>query len=295
MKKQITFYLSTLLIGLFAICALPIDALAQDDPSEKKKEKPVRNPWEVGYVIESQNDYVLSVKTLEMIMQHRFGNFGNETFNLAGIYGASNIRIGFNYGILKNAQIGFGTEKNGLAQDLNWKYKILTQTKSNSMPIAMSYYGNIEYSAKPKADFGSEAEYKGTHRMAYFNQLMISRKFNKRITAMVAATYAHYNQIDTASINGLEHDNFGFVVAGRVKVAPSIYALVEYEHPLTTPDVVQPNLSFGLEFMTSAHAFQVFVTTYNGISYQNNLVYNTNDFSNKGFRFGFNMTRNWNL
>ena len=77
--------------------------------------------------------------------------------------------------------------------------------------------------------------------------------------------------------------------------------MFEYDQSLTTPEVVKPNLSIGYEVATSSHAFQMFVTTYRGISYQRNLAYNTNDFtkfeSNEpwGFLIGFNITRNWNF
>jgi hypothetical protein len=187
-----------------------------------------------------------------------------------------------------------------MAQDINWKYKILTQTKSGSMPIAMTYYGNVQINSTPSANFG--ADYSFSKRLSYFNQIIISRKFSKKLTMQVTFNYAHFNQIDTtiAGMSELTHDNFGFGVAGRYKVGKNAAVLVEYDQALTTPELIKPNLSLGIELGTSAHVFHIFVSTYKGISYQNNMVFNRNDFTNfekgkMGILIGFNMTRNWNF
>ena len=172
---------------------------------------------------------------------------------------ASNIRIALNYGLFKNAQIGIGTTKDNKLQDLNWKYKILTQTKSGSMPIALTYYGNVEYDARDKENFGAEAEYKGSYRMSYFNQLIISRKFSKAITAQITGSYAHYNLVDSVFTPDLKHDNFAIGLAGRVKISRQTSIIIEYDLPLTTPDYIKPNYSIGVEMATSSHAFHIFI------------------------------------
>ena len=296
-------------IALFVLVAiLPTQTIAQDStkveaPKPKKKsDKPVRSPWNAGMLIETQTDLVWAPKTLEFVIQHRFGNLGSGTFDLAGLYAPSNIRLAFNYGLFKNAQIGIGTTKDKKIQDVNWKYKILTQTRSNSMPIAMTYYGNIEINASEKSTFGTGDNYRFANRVSFFNQFIISRKFSKKLTMQVTLNYAHFNLIDTnvVGMGELKHDNFGFGVAGRYKVGSNTALMLEYDQALTTPENIKPNLSFGVEMGTSAHVFQVFVTTYRAISYQNNMVYNSNDFTKFeddgwGILVGFNMTRNWNF
>ena len=39
--------------------------------------------------------------------------------------------------------IGAGTTKDYKLQDIHWKYLILQQTEDNSMPVSLSYYGNM--------------------------------------------------------------------------------------------------------------------------------------------------------
>jgi len=312
--KYSGYTLALLAMLLFSGTATWAQEAETEEPeaTTEKDNKPVRSPWAAGMLIETQTDLVWAPKTLEMVMQHRFGNLNNEGFDMAGIYGASNIRIGFNYGLFKNAQIGAGSTKVGsrIYTDINYKYKLLTQTRSNSMPIALTYYGNVEIGLGSDELWGTD--YAFTHRLSYFNQLIISRKISNNLSVMVAANWAHFNQIDTATWPNMTHSNFSLTFAGRYKIGSTTSILVEYAQPLTTPGALKwlpedpannlsqdevglRNLSIGLEFSTSSHAFHVFLTTYRNISYQQNLSFNTNYFTDGAILFGFNITRNWNF
>jgi len=300
--------------AIILLIMVPTILFAQEEAEAtppKKAEKPVRSPFAASTLIESQSYVVFAKKTLVFDMQHRFGDLNNmaintDEFDLAGIYGPSNIRMGLTYVVLENFQLGLGTTKNKLLQDLNWKYAILTQTRSGSMPIALTYYGNIVYDASANSNFEDEyTPYKETSRISYFNQLIVGRKFGKNVAVQLMFNYAHFNLIDTINRNpdptetnyakDVKHDNFGVGFAGRYKFSPQGSVLLEYEHPLTTPDNIKPNVSFGVEFATSSHAFQIFITTYNSIMYQHNMVYNTKEYNKGGMRLGFNITRNWSF
>ncbi len=311
MKTTVSKQISILFLILGMICFGITSAYAQEEEPEKKKEsKPIRPAWTASALVETQTDLVWDPKTLEFVMQHRFGLLNaNNGFDLAGIYGASNIRIGLVYGLFKNFNIGVGTQKNNLIQDVNWKYKILTQTRDNKMPVSLAYFGNVQFDCRDKSFFG--AEYKFTNRMAYFHQLIVSRKFSRSLSIQATANFAHYNQLNQDVYPNLEHSNFGFGVGGRLKISGAMYLIFEYDQALTTPGALKwlketdpalaqdevglRNISLGIEIATSSHAFQLFVTTYNGISYQQNLMFNTNYYSEGAVLIGFNITRNWNF
>ena len=275
--------------------SMPLQAQKQEDKQQeqkkKKADKPVRSPWSSGVLIDTQTGKVLRKKSLEFNIQHRFGNINSGTFDLLGIYGASNIRLGLSYGLFKNFQIGIGTTKNNKYQDINWKYKFLTQTRSNSMPVSLAYYGNMAFTAFEKDYYG--ANYKLAHRISYFHQLILGRKFSRWLTLQVSFQYAHFNFIDTTSISGAIHDNFGAGLAGRIKISPQTSIAFEYDQPLNTSANIKPNLSLGIDVGTAGHVFQIFVTTYNGIIPQENLAFNTNEFFKGDVSLGFNITRIW--
>jgi hypothetical protein len=290
----------SILLLVLAIMSLTKSAFGQEE--EKRKARPVRSPFESTMLLEKQTTETNSEKTLQMVMQHRFGNVTNEGFDLFGIYGASNIRIGLNYSILKNVQIGIGTSKFKLIQDLNWKWSILEQTRSNSIPLAITYYGNVAMEA-----LGKENYQKFSHRVSYFHDLLISRKFSHKFTLQLSFSYAHFNVVDSSSFSpqgdtvvlthDRRHDNFGIGLIGRYKVSPQSSILFEYDQPinLTEVDVSKPNLSLGFEVSTGSHAFQIIIGSYKAILPQRNLVYNDNDFTKGDVFLGFNITRLWNF
>ena len=289
---------------------LPTQAQAQDEaatPVEEKENRPTKYSFEAGQLIESQTFMVLPKKTLEFLIQHRFGNVNSYGFDMMGLYATSNIRFALNYGLFKNAQIGVGANKFSITNkkpsvDLNYKYALLRQTETNSMPLSVTYYGNTQLDIRSeKTLFGNE--YSFNHRFSYFNQLIIGRKISKAISLQVSADHAYFNQIDTVSTPELKHLNFGIGFAGRYKFSSQGSVIFEYALPLTVPkyDIeevqkkigVKPNLSLGFEFSTGGHAIQFFVTTYNALSPQGNLMYSTNDFTKQDVLIGFNLTRNW--
>ena len=76
--------------------------------------------------------------------------------------------------------------------------------------------------------------------------------------------------------------------------------MFDYSKPITQfedsdVDLNLPGVSLGVEFATSAHAFQLFITNYNGIVPQQNYMKNTNDFFSGDILIGFNITRIYNF
>lgn len=256
---------------------------------EEADNRPVRSPYETVTLIDNQTVVTPFKGAFQLEILHRFGKI--ETIeNLYGIYASANTRIGLNYGITDKIMVGIGTTRDYKLQDLQWKYNILEQTRSGSMPIALTYYGNVVYDARSKETFEySSSEYKDIHRFSYFNQIIVSRKFGDRFSAMIAPSMAWHNAVADSTYKNM---NFAISAGGRAMVIGMNSVIVEYHQPLTTSDneLIKPGLSLGVEIGTSTHAFRVFVTNYNQIIAQRNLVYNTNDFFAGDVLFGFNIS-----
>jgi hypothetical protein len=117
-----------------------------------------------------------------------------------------------------------------------------------------------------------------------------------------AVSVSHYNlaQSFTASTN----DIWGLAIGARYKVSPQTAIIVDYTQPFTDFDLdefgrdVNPEagISFGVEFATSSHTFQIFATNLKGIVPQENYVFNatTPPYGQK-LMIGFNITRNYNF
>jgi hypothetical protein len=277
-----------LTLSLFVTPLFCQDAVQATDGS-----KPVRFTFGTSVLIENPTIATPYKGGLELNIHHRFSLI-ESIDNLFGIYGSANTRIGLNYGITDRLMIGAGTTKDYKLQDVQWKYLILQQTEDNSMPVSLSYYGNMVLDARTEDNFGPADSYKFIHRLSYFTELIVARKINEKFSVQVAPSCAYFNSVpqygDTAGYKNL---NLGLSAGARANLFGNHSVILEYDQLFTKQDLdvqPKPNLSLGWEIGTATHTFQVFVTNYNQIICQRNLVFNENDFTKGDYLFGFNIT-----
>ncbi len=280
-----------LIVLLLSLFLAPV--FSQEETA--KTSDPVRFTFGTGLLIDNQTVATPYKGGLELEIHHRFSLIENY-HNLFGIYGSANTRLGLTYGVTDRLMIGAGTTKDYKLQDIQWKYLILRQTEDNSMPVSVSYYGNMVADLRTEDSFGPEESYKDIHRLSYFTQLIIARKFSEKISLQVAPSLAYFNSVpvysDTAGYKNL---NFGVHVGAKATVVGNHSLLLEYDQLLTKQENLgdldpKPNLSLGWEIATATHNFQIFVANYSQIISQRNLVFNTNDFAEGEFLVGFNIT-----
>jgi len=311
--------------------------LAQEDSSQAKSEapvvqkvKPVKNTFQSVWIIENQTVMVPVKKTFEMDIMHRFGLWNKGYEDFWGFFAPSNIRLGFSYSPINHLNVGIGVTKTTMAVvpyaekpssiagpmwDASAKYSIITQTKGK-YPVSVTYYGNVGYNTKKDPD--NEIYLNYSDRLTYFNQLIIARKVTDKLSIQIAPSHAHQNLVngyfvkaDSATLKAkaeMAHDQFSISLAARYKLTPVTSLIMNYDQPITkhTKNNPNPNFSFGLEFTTSSHSFQLFFTSYQSLVPQINSLYNTNNPLNHkvkedgGYPFspefliGFNVTRLWN-
>jgi len=302
--KKMKSILYTLIVFLFFLTPTLVSAQDEDDSP-----KPERKAFESAVLLENQTDVINTKNTLEWNIQHRFGPVSTGSSDLYGLFAASNIRLGFTYSLAERLGIGFGLSKIRATNpyiDLNIKYKILQQMRSGWPWVNLTYYGNAAIDTRSGDNFE-----KGAHRLSYFHEGIMSRRISYKFSVQVGLQYSHFNAVDTL----YENDMFAISVGARYKVSPQTSIVFEWTEPTlehdhkysSDPEINRDtgpfrNISLGVEIATSAHAFQIFISTYRDILPQYNLHFNTNEFitevdgKNKlGFLFGFNMTRLWNF
>ena len=289
-------------IVLLAFLFSPILILSQEKTKDSIVDKPERPAFEGTTLIDNQTNVLFDKNTLEVMMQHRFDEINSGSNNLAGIYGIANIRIGLSYAIHDRLTLGFGTTKLKSYQDFNWKVGILRQTRSGKIPVSVSYYGNYVIDARKKdlRKNGISVFPTKQSRYSYFNQLIIARRFSPKLSLQIAPSVSHYNLAQ----NKMPNDVVAISAGGRYKISDQTAIMVDYSHPfvhhLNDAEFEQdpePGFSLGVEFSTSGHAFQLFISSNKGIVPQENYMYNQNDFFNGGtdILIGFNITRNYNF
>jgi hypothetical protein len=269
------------------LTVLSLNAIAQDEDDSGKL--PVRSPFEAGILIENPTIVNPLKGGIELNIQHRFGLIKeNGTKDLFGIYAPSKIRLAVNYGLTDRISVGFGTTNLRQLQDFNCKIALIQQNRSGSIPVSVSFYGNVGIDAREDEAFGDVSKYKFIHRLSYFSEIMVARKFNDVFSFQLAPNFSYFNAID----DGMNNMYIGLSAGGRAKLFSSSAITLEYDHSFSKSDNLtpKPNLSVGYEIGTATHCFQIFVSTFDKIIPQYNYAFNTNDLAEKEFLFGFNIT-----
>ncbi len=290
------------------------DSATITQPVVHPKLKPVKNTFKSTWIIDNQTVMVSQKGTFEMDIQHRFGTVEKGYDDFWGFFAPSNIRLGAIYAPIKNLNVGVGITKNNMLWDLNAKYAILRQTKG-LYPVSVTYFGDAAYDSRKDAD-GSIFKYQ-TQRLSYFNQLIVARKFNDKISLQAAISVSHQNSVSgyytkndsTGQVifKEMEFNHFAVSLAGRYKLSEVTSFIFNIDQPLTrhATNNPHPNLSFGVEFNTSNHSFQLFAGNYSLLNPQRNNMFNANNplgyTTSTGtkvpggqFVIGFNITRLWN-
>ena len=277
MKRNIYLTAIACILGLLGSTVI----LAQEE-----EDKPIIPPFGSESLIDNQTTVNPSKGGLNMEIQHRFSKI-EKIDDIFGIFGSANTRIGFNYGITDKIMVGIGTTRDYMLQDLNWKYSIITQTRSGRIPVSLSYFGNAVLDARPDENFGPPENYKFIHRFSYLNQLIVSRAFGMRVSLQVAPTFVYHNSVP----EGFRNANASIYAGGKFQILGFNSIIVEYNQPILKADEdVYPNLALGVEIGTSTHSFRVFATNYNSIMLNRSIAFNQNSFFDGDVMFGFNIT-----
>jgi hypothetical protein len=332
---------------VFSFSAIAQDPPATDEKPVPVKVKPVKNTFQSIWIIDNQTVLVPVKGTMEMDIMHRFGTVDKGYEDFWGFFAPSNIRLGMSYVPIDRLNVGIGLSKTtaaivpgqskpssvaGPAWDASLKYSIFTQTKGK-YPVSLSYYTNFAVNTKKDENgdiyrevnkSGKSTELLGisTDRFTFFHQLLIARKLTDKLSVQIAPSLSHHNvvngyfvQLDSNTLKAkpeMKHDHFAVAFSARYKLTEVTSIMLNYDQPLTkhTLNNPSPNLSFGVEFNTSSHSFQLFFTNYYFLTPQTNNLYNRNapfDWIEGGgnngsgqkvdggkFLIGFNITRLWN-
>jgi uncharacterized beta barrel domain-containing protein DUF5777 len=308
---------------LLLLISFSIFVVGQDSTAEAveqahvvKKVKPVKNTFESIWIIDNQTTLVPLKHSFEMDIVHRFGTLETGYEDFYGLFAPSNISLRFSYVPIDNLLIGTAITKQNMTWEGYAKYAIIKQTKGR-YPVSVSYYGNIAVDSRKKDNFVYWSD-----RLMYFHQILIARKINNKLSIQVAPSVTHQNVVNgyyetsgsvadstyKAEVKGeMQHNHFALAISARYKIKQGMSVLFGYDQPLTAHKTnnPNPNLSLGIEFTTSSHAFQLFFTNYYYVTPSRNNLFNKNNpididgfnditFYPGHFLIGFNITRLWN-
>ena len=294
---------SLMLVIFFSLTI--IDLKAQDSsaavvPPVKSKSY-VKNTFGSNYLIDDQTVMVPIKKTFEFYIMHQFGTVNQGISNFFGVFQLANMQFAMTYVPVKDLQLGFGFGNYNMEVNGNVKYAILKQTRDGSMPLSITYYG-LAVMNTTKATTGNLIV-KTSDRFSYYNQLLVARKINDKLSLQAGIAITHFNNVpgyydSTGKIQSqMQNNNWTFCAGGRYQITPGMAFIVDFDQPLTQNAMnnPRPNISFGLEMSTSGHDFQIFAGNYGYTMPTDNAFFNQNNYKQGQFLIGFIISRLWNF
>ncbi len=316
---MITTYKKALLLTTLAISGFGVfaqdDMLSLADENTPKTHDKVFATFKGSKIINTQTTETVKAKTVDFSITHLFGNIGVQSngggHTLYGLDNVSDVRFAFDFGITNDLTIGIGRSKQSELIDGMVKYRILTQTTDNHIPFSLAFFGDMSYNPQSASQFYngmvevSGFKQKDFHRLSYTSQLIIARKFGSRLSVELLPTYQHRNFV-LANINpdnGAEETNDLMSVGGgfRVKitkrfaiVADYYYTFSKYRQGNSSTPFYNP-LAIGFEIETGGHVFHLNFSNASGIIENSYLPRTTDSWLKGGFKFGFNVSRVFNV
>jgi len=242
----------------------------------------------IGQSVETNSEGVINV-----LIGHRFGRVNGSAKEFFGLDNAT-IRLGLEYGITDNLNIGFGRSSFEKTYDGFLKYRVLRQsTGIRKMPLTMTLFASMAIKSQDFADNNRENYF--TSRMSYAFQIMLARKFSERLSFQLTPTLIHRNLVATKAD---KNDVFAVGAGGRVKVSGSVSINAEYNFIIPGQiastiggQKVRDSFALGVDIETGGHVFQIHVTNARGII-EKMIISETNGDITKGdIHIGFNISR----
>lgn len=289
-----------LIISLIALAATwANNTYAQDDLMDmleqelleegKDTGEPVTSVFKSTRLILGHTTKIRHKGELELLISHRFGRLNTGSHQLWGLDNSS-VRIGLEYGVSERLDIGFGRSSLDKSFDFFGKYKLIRQSKGKGKPVSLVLLSSLAIRTTPKDD----DSYEFKERLAYTYQAIISRKLNSNVSIQVVPTFLNRNRPEDLTD---EDQLFAIGIGGRFKVSKSVSINLEtFQRMNQEENSTQFNaVSAGVDIETGGHVFQLHLTN-SQMTFERAFISEiSDDFFNGDIRFGFNISRTFNL
>jgi hypothetical protein len=264
------------------------DLLSLVEDKGKKKKEYITNAFKSTRVVNGHSMEFLGKGVLDVRILHRFGLLNSGVNNLYGLDQA-NMRFGFDYGVGKSFSIGVGRSNVNKETDGFIKIRPIWQAKGKGgWPFSVVMITGATLSTMPWADPKRKNFF--TSRMAFYNELIIGKKFGQRFSMQIAPTFVHRNIVASAAE---ENDVYALGIGARMKLSRRTAFVVDYHYVAKGLDkkIYQDPLSIGFDVETGGHVFQLHFSNATGMNEKAFITNTTNKWGKGEIRFGFNLSR----
>ena len=221
------------------------------------------------------------------VISHRFGSVKNGFQNLFGLDEAVT-HLNFIYGLTEGINVSASRSSNQKIYELASKFRIVKQCER--IPFSVVGYTSVLANTALSTDNLPKLEF--NHRLSYVVQLLISRKFNDKLSVQLSPTFFHDNYV----VNDVQDNSqYGLIFGGRYKLGKRWSFNLEYGAHLNRAknSLYNNPLSIGFDLETGGHVFQLHFTNSQFMNANGVLGNSTGDWSDGDFYFGFNISRSF--
>jgi len=264
--------------------------------AEKPKKEYATATFKTTRLINFHTVEVLSRRSLDFRISHRFGDFKSGAYNAWGIDGGANIRLALEYCHGSRLMFGIGRTSGKKIADGFLKYRVLKQTtKGGGMPISLTLFTSVYHTFMQNVIIDGVNKYQSIpDRLSYCNQIMVARKFSPRFSLQLTAAMVHVNLVEKITD---KNDCFVLGAVTRFKFAKRQAITLEYAHRLNkySKDKYYDSFGIGYDLETGGHVFQMHLTNSFGLTEDQYFMYTNTSWENWGIRLGFNISRVFSL
>ncbi len=267
------------------------DLLYQLETIYESRSSKVQSTWKTVRLISGHSTRVMDPGVLNFVIGHRFGtvNMGVEEF--WGLDDAQT-RLGFEYGLVKNLNIGIGRSSYDKVVDGYLKYRLLQQTVNESVPLTLTLFSSMAIKTGDQAFSDPEFDNEFSQRLQYSYQLLIARKFSPKLSVQIMPSLIHRNTVTYADE---PNDIYSIGVGGRFKISNRTSINAEYYPQFNNTNEFTNALSFGVDIETGGHVFQLHITNSRAMIEPGFIAETTGNWSEGDIHIGFNVARAFNL
>lgn len=286
------------IIFIMPVFLLSMNVLAQDDllslieSNNPQKREIVTNAFKSSRVINGHSMEFIGKGVLDLRILHRFGTINSGFNNLFGLDQAS-MRFGLDFGIFNNLTLGFGRSNVGKEWDGFIKFRPVAQAKgTGAFPVSIVAVSGLTYTTVPWAD-KQRLNFESS-RFAFYNLLIIGRKFSESFSMQLAPVFVHRNLVSLARE---ENDAYAIGIGVRYKFSKRTALVVDHHYIIKGIDknIYSDPTSIGLDIETGGHVFQLHFSNATGMNEKAFITNTTGDWSKMEIRFGFNLSRVFTL
>lgn len=220
-------------------------------------------------------------------VSHRFGSIEGGFDTFFGLDDAVT-RIQFIYGITDWLSVGVSRSSYQKIYEGSVKYRLVRQ--SNQFPFTIVGFNSLMINTA--LDENNLPKLESEDRLSYATQLLVSRKFNEKLSLELIPTFFHDNYV---SLDRQDNSQFALGLGGRYKIGKRWSINADYGiHINRAGDAPFKNpLSLGVDLETGGHVFQMHFTNAQPMNVNGFLGQATGDWGEGAIYFGFNLTRNF--